>query len=74
MTGAALAALILDLTPGAIETISALVKVWTKELTVEEVREILEKNRTARRVEQDIIRARMEKASAAGSSNQPHQP
>jgi predicted transcriptional regulator len=59
MNGAALAALILDLTPAAIETISALVKVWTKELTMEEVREILEKNRTARQTEQDIIRARM---------------
>jgi hypothetical protein len=70
MTGAQLAALILDLTPGAIETISALVKVWTTDMTVEEVRAVLEKNRTLRQAEQDIIRARM----AAGSANQPYQP
>jgi len=74
MNGAQLAALILDLTPGAIETISALVKVWTKDLTLDEVREILEKNRTARQAEQDIIRARMEKATTAGLANPPYPP
>jgi hypothetical protein len=74
MTGAQLAALILDLTPAAIETIGALVKVWTKDMTVEEVRAVLEKNRTMREAEQDIIRARMEKATAAGLANPPYPP